>query len=80
MPFVGPREHKRAGASGRKSRPNLPIQRAGLDVFRIPKAVESDLRHQKRALPRDVLQTGEVGFQLRLRFEVNVETNQIDEG
>ncbi len=47
--------------------------------FAIPAAVEADFGHQQRAVARNVLQAREVGFKARLRLQVNVEANQIQE-
>ena len=79
VPFVGPCEHKGSGAAGSKGRPDLPIQRGGLSLFGMPVAVQPDLGHEERTLPGDVLQPGEVSLQLRLRLEIDVEANQVDE-
>jgi hypothetical protein len=78
-PLVRPGEDEGAGAAGRVSRSELPPEHPGLNVLTVPAAVETELRDQKRAVPGDVMETGEVGLQRLVRFEVDVEADDVEE-
>ena len=77
-PFIRPRKHHRARAPSGESRLDLPTESARLRFLAISNAVESKLTHDQRAVFGKVLQTRDVGCESFLRFEVNVETNDIE--
>src|SRR5262245_8029503 len=80
MPLVGPREHKRACASRRESRSNLPVERVGLGIIAVPQAIEADLGHDQRPLVRDSMKMSQIGRQRPLIFEVDIERYKIEKG
>ena len=79
VPFVGPRVDERAGAARGKRRADLPRQRPRLAVLAVAQAVETQLGHEQRPLPRQVLQAGEVGVESFFGLEVDVEAQEVGE-
>ena len=79
-PFVRPGKDECARATSAHRRAHLPVQRARLGLQTVALAVESDLGHQQRTISREAVQPGEITFQGLLRFEINVEGNEIQEG
>src|SRR6266542_6616139 len=51
-----------------------------LGRFAVAITVQPHFRHDHRPVPRDVVQTGEVSVQAYLRFKVNIEAGEIEEG
>ena len=78
VPLVGPREDKRPGAAGCVDRPQLPLEDARLDIDAVASAVEADLGDQQRAVAGDVVEPGEIRLHRLVRFEVDVEADQIE--
>ncbi len=73
MPFVGPGEHKRAGAAACKRTPHLPLQHVGLALLAEPLTVDTDLSEQQWAVPRDVVESRQIGLQTIAFLEIDIE-------
>src|SRR5581483_11608332 len=71
-PLVRPREDERAGATARKRRPHLPVERRRLRIEPVPTAVEAELGEDERPITGDRLQPREVGGEALRRFEIDV--------
>jgi len=79
MPFIRPGKDKCSGAATCESAPHLPFKRSSLGLLTVSPAVQTDLRQQQRAVASKGLQTCQVGLECALRFEINVETEKIEE-
>ena len=79
-PFIGPGVNEETRAPARKRRSKLPVQRFRLGCFTIPITVQSHLRHDQGPVARDIVQAGQVSIQAFLRFQINVEAGEIEEG
>ena len=79
MPFIRPREHRCADATGGERCLDLPHEAPGLFRISIASAVETDLGHQQRLFAGKILQAREIRFELIARFEIDVEAVKIKE-
>src|SRR5215208_2866392 len=80
VPLVGPGKDEGAGAPGSERRPDLPVQGACLVLLAVRATVQSDLCHDHRLVASYVVEAGEVGFQVFLLLEIDVECDKVDEG
>ena len=78
VPLVGPPEHERAGASGRKGGVDLPLEHLCLIDFAVPTTIQPDFSQQQRPVPGKILKPGQVRFQTILGLEVHVEAHQVE--
>jgi hypothetical protein len=79
-PLVGPGKNYRTRRPGVESRPDLPVERMRLRQLAMPHTVETQLGQQQRAVAADVLQTRQVGLQLTLSLQIDIERNHIEKG
>ena len=79
IPFVRPGVGEHAGAAPGEGGPDLPVQRLRLGGLTMAVAVQTDLGHHERALPRDVVEARHVGLEIAPRFQIDVEAEEIEE-
>jgi hypothetical protein len=79
VPLVRPRKNESARAPGRKARPDLPVENAGLAILPMSKAVDAELGQDERTVARDVLEPPQIRLQAGLRLETDVERDEVQE-
>ncbi len=79
IPLVRPGEHEHSGTAGCERGADLPVERARLHLVAVAQAVEPELAHHQRAVAGEVLEPGDVAVESFLRFEVDVEAQQVQE-
>src|SRR5438105_13047119 len=80
VPLVGPREHEHTAAPRGERRSHLPVERACLATVAVAQGIEAQLTHEKRSVPRDVLQARQVRLEAILRLEIHAEADEVEEG
>jgi hypothetical protein len=78
-PFVGPRKRKHAAEPLFERGADVHRRDIGLPLFAFADAVGAGFRQQQRLVAGDMLQPREVGAQLRLAMQVDVERTDIEE-
>ena len=78
-PLVGPRERDRAARAFLERDAHVRRRDRGLPVLALANAVRARFREEQRLLSGDVLQPREVGAQIRLVVQVDVERADVEE-
>src|SRR5258708_7521615 len=73
VPVVGRGEPNRGGAAARKRTAHLPLQHVGLALLAEPLTVDTDLGEQQWAVPRDVVESRQIGLQTIAFLEIDIE-------
>jgi hypothetical protein len=80
VPLVGPGEDHGPGAPAFEGRPDLPLQGLGLGRLPMGARVQPQFRHEEGPVPGQVLQAGQIGPEVLLLLQVDVEAQEIQEG
>ncbi len=78
-PLVGPRERDRAAGAFLERRADVHRGDVGLSLFALAHAVGARFGEQQRLVAGDVLQPRQIGAQLRLAMQVDVEGADVEE-
>src|SRR6266850_1478085 len=76
-PFISPGKNEKTGAAAGKNGARLPFEHPSLRGLAIAQAVQTNFSHHERTFVREILQTRHVCLQFVLRFQVDVERNEV---
>src|SRR5258708_330440 len=80
VPFVGPTKYESSRAAGCIRAAYQPVKRMRLFGLTVTPAVQPNLGENQGTLARQILQPCEITLPWLPRFQIDVETNQIEKG